>query len=176
MYAPAKLRRARFSLRAMLIAVTLVAVLLGVWAERARKQRAGVAWVHEQGGHVTYNFGSVFEDGRPYPNTKPPAPKWLRDLAGIDFFAYVTGVILDRDTIYDLTPLTNLPKLESIGLMNHVDPKTDFTPLHSLKHLTLLRLDYTGLKMSQLQPLRAALPNCRIESATDNYLNAAPSR
>jgi hypothetical protein len=164
----------RFSLRAMLIVVTFVAVSLGLWAQRARNQRAGVAWVHEQGGHITYNFGSVFEDGRPYPNTKLSGPKWLRDLLGIDYLATVTAVILDRDEIHDLTPLTNLPRLETVGLMIEVHPNTDLSPLHSLKHLRLLRLDYTGLELAQLQPLRAALPNCRIESATNRELNASP--
>jgi hypothetical protein len=85
-------------------------------------------------------------------------------------------LVADRDTIHDLAPLANLPKLESIGLMNHVDPKTDLSPLHTLKYLTRLRLDYTGLTLARFHQLRASLPNCRVESATDKNLNASPSR
>jgi hypothetical protein len=157
----------RFSIKALLIAMLAVGVLLGMRVARVRKQRQGVAWDLNQGGHISYDYewpeadGSYSRDAK-----KTPGPTWLRNLIGIDYFADVTAVILDRDDINDLAPLTNLPLLRCVGLMNYVHPETDLAPLKSLTRLEELRLEHTGLDSAQVQPIKAALPNCRIESVT----------
>jgi hypothetical protein len=83
-------------------------------------------------------------------------------MLGIDYFSSVTGVILDRDEIDDLGPLTDLPNLRNLALMNYVLPETDFSPLRRLKHLETLDLDYTGIDLDQLQKINQILPDCRI--------------
>jgi len=164
------MRHFRFSLRLLLVAMTIVAVLLAVWAEGARKQRAGVAWVLKQGGHISFDYQGPEADGTYRTDAKPPGPKWLRDRLGIDYLATVTGVILDRDEITDLAPLTNLPGLRSVALMNHVHPNTDFSPLQELPHLEELYLCYTGIDAQTAKSIKAALPRCRIHSETNPEL------
>jgi hypothetical protein len=164
------LRRLRFSLRAFLIAMAAIAVFLAVWAENARKQRFAVDWVLRQGGHVTYDFE--------WPNTsaagplrpQPPGPKWLHDWLGIEYLATVTAVILDRDEIDNLKPLSNLPRLQCVGLMNYVHPGTDFSPLGRLKYLDELHLNYTGIDTETAGRIKAILPSCRILSSTNPEL------
>jgi hypothetical protein len=162
--------RVRFSLRFLLIVMTVVAVFLGTVVERARQQREAVAWVRSQGGHISYDYERPEADGSYPRGAKPPGPEWLRELIGVDYFATVEGVVLDRDEITDLAPLANLPQLRSLGLMIFVDPKTDLSPIQTLKNLKQLELRYTGLDADRIAPIRAALPNCEIDSYFDLQL------
>jgi hypothetical protein len=159
----------------MLLGTTFVALLLVTWVDRARREREGVSWVLKQRGHITYDFEWPGADGSYPRNAIPRGPVWLRNLIGIEYFAAVTGVVLDWDEINDLAPLTNLRTLRFLGLMNYVNPQTDFAPLRSLKHLEHIRLDYTGLEVEQLRAIQAAVPGCRIESKTDPELNSGKS-
>jgi len=152
----------RYSLSALIFATSLLAVFLGLYANRARKQSRGVAWVLSQGGHVTYVYEEPLPDGS-YPiNARPPGPDWLRRILGIDYFSPVTGVILDRDEIKDLKPLADLPNLRSLALMNYVSPNTDFASLRRLKNLETLDLGYTGIGPDRMQTIEQVLPQCRI--------------
>ena len=46
----------RFSLRTLLVVVTVLGVWLGVQVNPVRKQRNAVAWIQEVGGTVTYDY------------------------------------------------------------------------------------------------------------------------
>jgi hypothetical protein len=169
---PARNFRVRFSLRLLMVTTAIAAVGLGMWAERARRQRAGVEWVRSVGGRVTYDFEWDPYDGSYLKGGKPPGPKWVHDLLGIDYFANVDAVVLDRDEITDLSPLEKFPDLKVLGLMNFVHPETDLSPILSLKHLKELHLDYSGLDPEQLEPIRAAMPNVRLMS--NQYPDLSP--
>ena len=160
----------RFSLRVFLLAVTTIAVVLAIWAESVREQRRGVAWVLAQGGHVTYDFEWPEANGSYPMGAKPRGPTWLHDWLGIDYFASVTAVILDRDEITDLAPLADLPQLRCLGLMIEVDPQTDFSSLQRLKRLEELHLNYTGLDEQAALRIKTMLPKCRIRSQTNPQL------
>ena len=56
MTAKPKRRLLRFSLRAMLLVLTVFGVWLGVKVNRANNQRAVVAWLTENGGWVMYDW------------------------------------------------------------------------------------------------------------------------
>jgi hypothetical protein len=118
-----------------------------------------------------YDFGMVLADGSYLKGKEPPVPQWLHDLLGVDYFATVRFVNLDRDEITDVTPLENLPGLEGLALMNFVHDGTDLTPIMSLGRLKELHLNYTGLKPAQLEPILAANPNLKVASGTDPELN-----
>ena len=49
-------RWVRFSLRAMLVVVTVACVLLASKVRQAERQKKTVAWVKETGGEVCYDF------------------------------------------------------------------------------------------------------------------------
>lgn len=164
----------RFSLQTLLVVTLVVGVWMGVTVNRARRQREAVTWVMKQGGHISYDYERPTADGSYPVGAKPPGPEWLRERLGIEYFASVEGVILDRDEISDISPLAKLPRLRFLGLINYVDPRTDFSPLFSHQQLRMIHLDYTGLDPEHLKPLKAALPNCKIESATDPDLCTPP--
>ena len=88
-----KRRFVRFSLRTLLLFMLVVCVALGWKVERTRKQRDTVAWVHQMGGSVVYDY-EVDDNGRRVPNAEPPGRKWLRNLLGIDYFDDVVEVDL----------------------------------------------------------------------------------
>ena len=151
--------RFQFSLRALCLTTAFLAVLLGLYVNSARQQSRGVTWVLSEGGHVSYAYEKPLADGT---CPKPPGPEWLRRKLGIDYFSSVTGVILDRDEIDDLEPLTDLANLRSLALMNYVLPQTDFSPLQRLKHLETLQLGYTGINSAHSLKIGQMLPDCKI--------------
>ena len=72
---PSRPRRRRwfqYSLRTLLLVVTVAAVLLGIWTGRARRQKEAVEAIRELGGYVGYSSA----DG------DAPGPDWLAEVAG----------------------------------------------------------------------------------------------
>jgi hypothetical protein len=139
-----KRRILRFSIRTLLIVLTIFCVALGWKVERARKQREAVAWVHEMGGSVKYDYEYV--DGAYSPKAKPPGPQWLRKQLGRHFFDdVVEAVVL---VVGDVTPLSGLTRLERLDVYGSV---TDVTPLAELTRLQ--ELDLNGTELCDVTPL-----------------------
>jgi len=86
---PSKPRRRwfQFSLRTLLVLLTVLCVWLGVTVNRARKQREAVAAIEALGGYVRYEY--QYGSGQ-----EPPGPKWLRELIGEEYFVSVVYVVL----------------------------------------------------------------------------------
>src|SRR4051812_45101623 len=89
--APARPKRRwlRFTLRTLLVAVTLVGIWLAVTVNAARRQASAVAMILRSGGKVIFDYQivrSIGADGFCSANleTSPPAPEWLRRLVGDD--------------------------------------------------------------------------------------------
>jgi Leucine-rich repeat (LRR) protein len=77
--------RPRYSLRALVFAMTLVAGLAAWFTHSAVRQRRAVAELNKLGADVVYEHSG---DSR----TASWHPQWLRDWLGIDFFAEATEV------------------------------------------------------------------------------------
>ena len=88
-------RWSRFSIRAMMLIVLLVAVLLGWQANKAREQREAVAAVKKYGGWVHYDY--EFVNGKLTTGRSPWGPRWLRGMLGDLFFQNVRQVSLVYD-------------------------------------------------------------------------------
>ena len=178
---PPKPRRRwfQFSLRTLLIAVTLVAGLLVAWrvyVEPYRRQRETVALIKELGGSYT---------------TEPSGPSWLRGLFGDKTFQNIIRISLpgkDRDAeIADLarhleglaslrtldlslTDVTDagLAYLNELTILHTLDLSlTDVSDagLAHLKGLTNLQdlyLSLTDVTNAGVKELQMALPNCKI--------------
>jgi hypothetical protein len=82
----------QFSVRALLVAVLITAVFLGVQVNRARAQARAVAEVKAYGGFVHYDYEYV--NGAYKPGCEPWAPSWLRAAIGDDFFRTAVEVNL----------------------------------------------------------------------------------
>ena len=153
-------RFTRISIRTLLILITVFGVWLAVQANSAHRQREAVAWVKANGGHVRYDW-EYDGDFNPFKQkAEHPAPKWLRDLVGDEYFQDVVGVASIEVEVTDLTPLGNLKKLEELDISE--TQVTDFTPLENLTNLKRLWLDGTPVTDAQVKQLQQALPNCEI--------------
>ncbi len=129
----------RFSLRMMLLTVTLFSVWLGIVASRANRQKRAAAMVREHEGYVWYDY-MCNEDGIDTVSRfrEPSGPKWLRDFIGLDYFAtvyYVSRFPADSDSIQALDDLPSLRHLVLVGTgvtdstLDHIDRLTQLKEL-----------------------------------------------
>jgi hypothetical protein len=148
----------RFSLRTLLIVVTLLGIWLGVKVDQARRQKRAVDTLRMLGAGVRYEHQRL-PDGRFDDRIELDVPAWARNLCGDDFFQTVRGVYLWRRvsiTDEELECLDDLPYLEVL----HIDglPITDAGLAH-IPHphrLTQLATDGTNIGDGFLHRLRSA--------------------
>lgn len=76
----------RFSIRTLLILVTLCGVWLGLKVNAARRQQQAVAEIQKLGGWVRYDFECDRQTGRRLPGAKSWVPKAILDRTGLDLF------------------------------------------------------------------------------------------
>ncbi|MCA9175509.1 MAG: leucine-rich repeat domain-containing protein [Planctomycetales bacterium] len=184
-------RRLRFSVRGLVIALTVACVWLGLTMNRVRRQHGAVEWIRSQGGIVYYDFEWQEESGRLREDAPPPG--LVRSVFGADFSSrplavYMSGYFFttrgasypDND-IVDITRLSQLPSLRYLSLAG--TQVTDLAPLAALTQLRELDLSatrvqnvsplarlpelrkvYLGPRVEQtaIDQLRRALPNCSI--------------
>jgi internalin A len=86
-----RLPRVQFTVRRMIALISIIGCGLGWVVHRAHVQRDAVAAIRRAGGYVRYDW--MFPGDRYNPNATVPAPKWLVDLIGIDYFGNVVWVI-----------------------------------------------------------------------------------
>ncbi len=161
----------RFSLRGMLLAVTLVCIWLSVQVNSARRQRQAVEAILKAGGGISFDYQKVAVPGKPNAfeidrDAPPVGPGWLRAGLGEDYFRTAIGVSLPGNEISetDFALLANLPRLESVFLCEvKVVPQnsgskrriqdTDlkiFKNLNQLREFTLLTSDVDGSGLASL--------------------------
>jgi hypothetical protein len=169
---PAQPRRRwfRFSLRTLLIVVTVLSVTLG-WVgwrlQQVRREQATIAWVEEMDGRVSFHKVS-------------DKSSWWEKSTNKWFGERVRGVTLSPVRKNDLSPLTKFKKLKELVLLSR--KPVDISPLADLKNLETLSLYLYGMEVRDLSHLvelkklrelnlvatkvsveqvRKALPNCR---------------
>jgi len=142
-----KRRWLQFRLRTLLIVVTLFALWLGLWADRARRQRGAVEALRDF-SYILYRYS-----GR---NEKPPGPVALHNLAGIDFFDDVvclwgTAELSDAQ-LEHLSGLPRLVRLEIFGKITGAGLR-QLKPLGRLTSLRVQSAQITDDDLVHLQPL-----------------------
>jgi len=154
----------RYSLRTLLVVVTIFCVVLGYWTYRANRQKAVVKWVEDNGGDIYYDFERN-EKGELIGNAKFPYPKWMQEYLGVDYLATVVYVDLqptpkyivsssgsfsqERSELKDVASLAKLSRLKYLYLGS--TQVSDLTSLMQLKNLKELYLANTPV--SDLTPL-----------------------
>jgi hypothetical protein len=164
------LRRFRYSLRGLLLVVTVAAIALGWYCHRAREQKRAVESIKALGGHVFYHGGEK--------NT--PAWLWrLSRLVGQDWLLSVTAVNLSRADVEkgDLECLKCLPRLKRLWLSQTGITDARLEPVASLRNLRFLHLHRTcvtdaGLaRIARLKKLESLyLSNTQVTDAGVRYL------
>jgi hypothetical protein len=119
----------RFSLRGLLIVVTVLCVALAWRLHRATLQHEAVQAIRDAGGWVYYDYQRYEPETCQFDKEATPwEPEWLQSHVGVDFFHDVTAVnmsfhgngIVRRDERApdpDIAPhLAHLPRLRFLGL------------------------------------------------------------
>ena len=131
--------RFQFSLRTLLIGVTLSAIPFAWYGQKyqqAERHKAAIAWVNKKGGSIK----SVAVDKRP----------WWK-LGGDWNEVKVKAVVFNGIEMSDLRPLKEFTHLERFVLFNN--QVSDLTPLAELVNLEVLNLMYNEVR--DLSPLQA---------------------
>jgi Leucine Rich repeat len=117
----------RFSLRSLLILVTILCVWLGVKVNQARRQKEAVDALSKVGAAIRYEHQLSDTHPRDFAVEKElDVPRWLRDLAGDDFFQTVVAVQATRPvTDNDFIHLAALPRIRFLYLTNTGPRVTD---------------------------------------------------
>ena len=153
----------QFSLRTLLIAVTLVGCGLGWFGKKvweAKQQAAAVAAIENAGGSVLYDY-EIDSHGNYVPKVASPDPAWLRAILGDRCLRIVRWVSFDTfagdpTTINDanLGHLKELMGLEYLTLSFTQVTDTGLKQLQGLTDLRSLDLTYTQVTDAGLESLR----------------------
>jgi hypothetical protein len=154
----------RFSLRTLLVMVTVMSVVLG-WAawelEQRRREKVAIAWVVEMGGDADF----FFNDGDQRNWWEKTKDRWFGDR--------IRDVSIYHRQRIDLSPLAEMEKLECLYLT--LGQMSDLSPLAELKNLEVLWLfgnrflDDTA-QVYDVSPL-AELKNLEVLWLTDTPVN-----
>lgn len=151
----------RFTLRTLLLGMVIFGVMLGWKVQSVHRQRAAVDQITRAHGSVGYRHEGPFIDsphGIDGPKLPAPAPRWLIQAAGIDYFDRVESVNLatraaSLDAVEQLPYLRKLDLNSALGLRDIARLK----PLSRLEWLVLSGTDVADLaplqEMSQLKVL-----------------------
>ena len=189
--ARARRRRLQFSLRTLLIAVLALGFILGLLgsrALRARRQKKAIEELAGQGALVMYDYESAAVDRQGSP--RPPVPRWLCTVLGVDFFADVVfvgqgggsdfgrGDLIHLKAFPDLEELQlyqsdvtdeDLAHLASLGRLRWLDLTSDEITDEGLEHLmglsSLQEIAVGGKRITDIgvARLREALPHAHVE-------------
>jgi hypothetical protein len=170
-----KLRWYQFSLRSLLLLVTLFACFMSwftVKMHQAKKQKEIVELLIDKQNNFRYDYqidssGNVFDDAKPF------APEWLVNWLGIDFFANVVsidqfgkgfrpGVI--EDLVY-------LPKLKELRFSTNIDDK-DLEYIGKLKSLEFLDISSFEISSYGIDKLKN-LPKLKRLNLWNAYMSDA---
>ncbi len=138
-------RYLRFSLRGLIALLLVIGTWLGWIVRNAGIQREAVVAIQKAGGSVAYDWEWTNE--KSIPGGEPPAPRWLVDLIGADYFGHVASVSLSQTgsgaTYAQVERLTRLERL------NLLTSSLDYSGLARLKGLTNLAvLSLIGTKVT----------------------------
>jgi Leucine Rich repeat len=129
----------RFSLRTLLVVMTVLCVWLGFKVNAARRQKEAVAAILNAEGSVRFDYQMVPDPIAPDDASKaswrnqdqstPPGPVWLRKAIGDEYFREVLEVAIQQRVVadQDFGKLAELPRLRILYLIGRIpDGSTDF--------------------------------------------------
>ena len=152
-----KRRWFQFSLRALLLLMTVFGIWFGIRMDRARRQERAVAVLRERGDifyESQFNHWSLKSLTK---KTKPWRPKWLRSIVGDDFFDRVYAAYLFRSpSDEDLKYLRDLPDIETLIISSLQVTGKGIEHLRALPRLKELYLNcdkMTDTDLAHLPPL-----------------------
>lgn len=162
-----KRRWFRFSLRTLLLLVTIASAgfgLLGVKMRAKQRERDAVNAIHEFGGRVYYDY-EWYSANRAIilRSSTPPGPAFLRRILGNDLFAKVTLVdIRTKPAEASFRQLAVLNELEGLCLCNVQVTEASLVHLKGLKRLKCIELGNSRITDTGVDELQKALPSLKV--------------
>jgi hypothetical protein len=177
---PVKRRRRwfRFSMRTLMVVITLLSVWLGIQVNAARRQKEAVAVILSAGGTVNYDYQLKPRPAAPYRagqfsvsyfsmffadhKSSPEWPTWMRDQFGDDYFRTAAQVYIHlNDPIAArnaINELANLHAVKCVQLRSQVPhcqiEDSDLNPLgelNRLERLWIIQTRATGKFLSRVR-------------------------
>jgi hypothetical protein len=131
-----RLPKFQFSLRTLLIVMTVACVYLAVQFQWAREQREAVEAIRESGGNVYYDYQGVSKSHATAAESW--APRWAIDRFGIDFFH--TAIQAQRVRRGGLPAVAHLRKLQWLEIEDWQVTDEDLQALRRLQQLQILEI------------------------------------
>ena len=165
-----KCRWYQYSLRTLLVFVTLFAVACSWFAvklRQARRQREAVAAIQRSSGSVMYDYEHIVDEdalaksGSGIWLSERRGPEWLRNILGIDFFHNVTSASIFNDD--GLDRLEDLPHLQTLYLRDAGITDQGIDKVKKLPRLEKLYLCDTEVTDTSVNDLQNAMPNLKIK-------------
>lgn len=156
-----KRRWARFSLRSLLLLVTVLGVWMGNQVNRVRRQKEAFAAIREAGGSIEYDW-SRQTDASGLPPDGPPAPPWLRRWLGDEYFQSIVKVYLKPsvDAKFPMACLEGLDRLQELLLLGEAITDDHLAALHPPRSLVDLNLNGSLVSDAGLEHL-VRFPNLK---------------
>ena len=150
----------RYSLRTLLLVMTVLVVWLGYQAELIHRQRAATRAIEQLHGSVEYDDSSSDSAVRNW------LARWLgRDAVSDVDAVYLAGAAVDDD---DLAWLKELPRLRTVVLTSSPISDAGLRHLRPLTHLETVDLRFiTEVTDEGIASLRRALPEVKILGKSD---------
>jgi hypothetical protein len=132
--------RLRYSLRGLLVAVTLLCFLVGWFAIRLRQaERQATAVKSLQAGHIVVGYDYMLDEQGEYTGSPDPPAGFFRELFGHDFFSSVVRVEYSAGQMPEcgLAPLADVRGLRQLSLRGVTvgDADVDMNDLSGLESL-----------------------------------------
>jgi hypothetical protein len=148
----------QFSLRTLFVAVALLALFIGHWAERARRQREALEAIADLGARVKFDWQALESDAffvSELSTSGDGGPHWLQQWIGREYFETPVGIYLEltwRDIARDeLRWLKALSQLQTLNLDSEHVTNSALEPVGQLKSLKVLCLDGANVDQDGLQ-------------------------
>jgi hypothetical protein len=148
----------RFSLRTMLLLVTVLGVWLGMRVNQARWQKEAVEALRMRGFYVNYEHWRSDRDPESFDSSRAlDVPLWLRYLAGDDFFQRVVSIgVVPGSTDKDLAHLAALPHIEGFYVRGPSNKISDAGLAHLPRPDRLVHLNAANTRVGDALVTRLA--------------------
>ena len=139
-----KRRWLQFSLRTMMLVVTVFCIWMGFYVKQVREQRIAIEAILELDGSISYYD---YEDG--YLTTRSYVPAWLRQFFGEDYFSSVVEVGLTDLNVYHKVRAGLPVRSDDIAITD-----ADLAHVKRLTKIRRLSLSYAQISDAGLAELR----------------------
>ena len=161
---PPKRRRSAISLRLLMVAIPVIAVVFAWKANRARDQHRAIKAIKTAGGvgWITYDWEEPNASGQTKRDAKLEAPMLLRRILGDEYFQEIVRVTVGgrktRISIETLQAVSKLPNLTDLHVIGDESSNSSITlqetaVLSEITTLKYLGLPCTGIGDDAMRPL-----------------------